>query len=158
MGRAGIKLVNFIGNIFHLARNRNCAMIAAAEVLVLVFVIYISAVQLGSTTYRNAEAIRMDINDKPTSQKIVLRDSSSLFFSDQLKATLKPSVLNTGLRLTGTGMIKGMNKATVEDKSGNCYYIREGETIGRYQVMKITENRVVISDQSGNTEVLILNK
>jgi hypothetical protein len=60
------------------------------------------------------------------------------------------------LTLTGTGQVKGVFKASIEDEEGNYYYIREGEKVRGLIVKSINIRQVVLADKSGNKLVLNL--
>ena len=81
---------------------------------------------------------------------------SGLFFDERPGPRLKAQPVFPKLSLTGTGVVKGIFKASIEDADGNYYYVREGETVKGLIVKKISGKEVQLSDKAGNPLVLKL--
>jgi hypothetical protein len=87
----------------------------------------------------------------------VLFLSSDLFYQEKAASGERRPVM-VKLYLTGTGKVKGVYKASVEDASGNYYYVQEGQKARGWLVKKIRDSEAEIVGENGEKVVLKLGK
>ncbi len=53
------------------------------------------------------------------------------------------------LRLTGIGQVSGELKANIEDDKGGFYYVKTGDRVGPYKLVKLAKGSAVLSGPGG---------
>ena len=129
-----------------------------AEILLLIIALFFFIYQPASLSVPSVTGIQA-VERKIEKREIITTLPSELFFSEKTETvkTTKP-VLSIQLHLTGIGLVKGIYKASLEDKDGNYYYVREGEKIKGLTVNRITQTEVLLKSASGETVKLQLEQ
>jgi hypothetical protein len=124
---------------------------------------FVLLIVLVFTVYSINALPRIEVNSSiqtravPDKREEITVIPSSLFYSEsQTIGQTRPGFPQ--LNLTGTGKVKGIYKASIEDAEGNYYYVREGERVKGLLVKKINGSEALLTDSEGNQLTLKLER
>lgn len=153
-----IILQNTCENLKLFQKNRTYLLLLILYPCILIFLIVTGINSLRSLSIDNYMANAPEKMNNKILDKDPVKISSQIFIVNKAKRSITSKKVINPFTVTGIGKVKGIFKASIEDKKGNYYYVKQGDKFNGYRVKSITGNTVILVNKDGKQIKLLLSR